>query len=39
MLKKPIKKVPINHSELKQAYDLVTAELFSRLKKPQMELR
>ena len=33
MLKKPIKKTPVNQSGLKQAYDLVTADLFRNLKK------
>jgi hypothetical protein len=35
MLKKPIKKTPLNQSGLKQAYDLVTADLFRNLKKAQ----
>jgi len=33
MLKKTIKKSPTNQSELKQAYDLVTTDLFRNLKK------
>jgi hypothetical protein len=33
MLKKVIKKTPINQSGLKQAYDLVAEDLFSSLKK------
>jgi hypothetical protein len=33
MLKKPIKKSPINQSGLKQAYELVAKDLLSALKK------
>ena len=33
MLKKPIKKTPINQSGLKQAYELVAKDLLSALKK------
>jgi hypothetical protein len=33
MLKKPIKKVPSNQSQIKQAYELVAKDLLSALKK------
>ena len=33
MLKKVVKKTPVNQSELKQAYELVSKDLFSALKK------
>ena len=33
MLKKVVKKTPVNQSPIKSAYDLVTKDLFSNLKK------
>ena len=33
MLKKPVKKIPVNQSQIKQAYGLVAKDLFSALKK------
>ena len=33
MLKKPIKKNPVNQPQIKQAYELVTKDLLSSLKK------
>ncbi|MEG7978689.1 MAG: hypothetical protein NY202_01980 [Mollicutes bacterium UO1] len=35
MLKKPVKKIPNNQSELKKAYDLVAKDLLVALKKAQ----
>jgi len=33
MLKKPVKKIPVKQSGLKQAYELVAKDLFSSLKR------